>query len=99
MSTWAATRSAGPRAAARRAGREEDERSADRYPVGAGPLRRDVRHVRYGVAESKKALQVILEDADLIELARILMDDDAEGALAFLKTHLKGKAMDLLEGG
>ena len=51
------------------------------------------------MAESKKALQLILEDADLIELARILMDDDAEGALAFLKRHLKGKAKDLLEGG
>jgi hypothetical protein len=51
------------------------------------------------MAESKKALQLILEDADLIELARILMDDDAEDALAFLKKHLKGKAKDLLEGG
>jgi hypothetical protein len=49
--------------------------------------------------ESKKALQLILEDADLIELARILMDDDADGALAFLKKHLKGKSKDLLEGG
>ncbi|HKY84805.1 MAG TPA: hypothetical protein VJ160_08270 [Anaerolineales bacterium] len=27
----------------------------------------------------------------MIELARILMDDDAEAALAFLKRHLKGK--------
>ena len=49
--------------------------------------------------ESKKALQLILEDTDLIELARILMDDDAEDALAFLKKHWKGKARDLLEGG
>lgn len=32
-------------------------------------------------------------------LMRILMDDDADGALAFLKTHFKGKARDLLEGG
>jgi hypothetical protein len=51
------------------------------------------------MTESKKALQLILEDADLIELARILMDDDAEAALAFLKKHLKGKSKDLLEGG
>jgi len=51
------------------------------------------------MAEAKKALHLILEDADLIELARILMDDDAEGGLAFLKRHLKGnKAKDLLEG-
>jgi len=51
------------------------------------------------MSEAKKALHLILEDADLIELARILMDDDAEGALAFLKRHMKGKAKELLEGG
>jgi len=51
------------------------------------------------MTESKKALQMIIDEAELIELARILMDDDAEGALAFLKRHLKGKAKDLLEGG
>ena len=47
----------------------------------------------------KKALHLVLEDEDLIELMRILMDDDAEGALTFLKAHFKGKARDLLEGG
>lgn len=47
----------------------------------------------------KKALTVVLEDKDIIELMRILMDSDAEGALAFLKAHFKGKARDLLEGG
>lgn len=51
------------------------------------------------MSEPKKALPLILEDADLIELARILMDDDAQAALAFLKRHLKGKAKELLEGG
>ena len=51
------------------------------------------------MSESKKALSLVLEDADLIELARILMDDDAEAALEFLKRHLKGKAKELLEGG
>lgn len=55
--------------------------------------------MRWTMAESNKALQLILEDRELIELARILMDDDAEAALAFLKRHLKGKAKDLLEGG
>jgi hypothetical protein len=49
--------------------------------------------------EPKKALSVILEEAELIELVRLLMDDDAEGALAFLKRHFKGKAKELLEGG
>jgi hypothetical protein len=47
----------------------------------------------------KKALNLGLENEDIIELMRILMDDDAEGALVFLKTHFKGKAHDLLEGG
>jgi hypothetical protein len=44
-------------------------------------------------------MSLVLEDEDLLELMRVLMDDDAEGALAFLKMHLKGKARDLLEGG
>jgi hypothetical protein len=47
----------------------------------------------------KKALHVVLEDKEVIELMRILMDEDAEGALIFLQTHFKGKARDLLEGG
>ena len=47
----------------------------------------------------KKSIQVILEDPDLIELMRILLDDDAEGALTFLRTHFKGKARELFEGG
>lgn len=47
----------------------------------------------------KKALTVVLEDKDIIELMRILMDGDAEGALVFLREHFKGKARDLLEGG
>jgi len=51
------------------------------------------------MSELKKALSVVLEDADLIELARILLDEDADAALDFLKRHLKGKAQQLLEGG
>jgi len=47
----------------------------------------------------KKTLQVALEDQEIIELMRVLMDDDAEGALDFLKTHFKGKAREVLEGG
>lgn len=47
----------------------------------------------------KKALTAVLEDKDVIELMRILMDSDAEGALDFLRQHFKGKARDLLEGG
>ncbi len=47
----------------------------------------------------KKGVNLILEDEDIIELMRILMDDDAEAALEFLKKYFKGKARDLLEGG
>jgi hypothetical protein len=47
----------------------------------------------------KKTLSLALEEVDLIELCRILMDDDASGALEFLRLHLKSKARDLLEGG
>lgn len=46
-----------------------------------------------------KAVSLVLEDDEIIELIRILLDDDADGALVFLKTHFKGKARDLLEGG
>ena len=52
-----------------------------------------------GTGEMKKTLQVALEDQEIIELMRILLDEDAEGALDFLRTHFKGKARDLLEGG
>lgn len=47
----------------------------------------------------KKAVTLVLEEADAVELARILLDDDAEAALAFLKVHLKDKVRELLEGG
>ncbi len=47
----------------------------------------------------KKALIVALEDQEIIELMRILLDSDAEGALEFLRLHIKGKARELLEGG
>jgi hypothetical protein len=47
----------------------------------------------------KKGLTLILEDAELVELCRILLDRDADAALAFLQQHSKGKPRDLLEGG
>ena len=47
----------------------------------------------------KKGVYLILDDAEIIELCRILMDDDAPAALAFLKAHLRGKVHTLLEGG
>lgn len=47
----------------------------------------------------KKAINLALEDQEIIELMRILLDEDADGALTFLRVHCKGKARDLLEGG
>jgi hypothetical protein len=44
-------------------------------------------------------LSAAVEEDDLIELMRILLDEDPHGAFAFLKKHFKGKARDLLEGG
>ncbi len=47
----------------------------------------------------KKTVNLVLEEKEIIDLIQILIDDDAEGALAFLKTHFKGNARDLLESG
>lgn len=47
----------------------------------------------------KKLLALPLEDEEIMELCRILLDKDPAGALAFLQAHVKGKARDLLEGG
>ena len=47
----------------------------------------------------KKAISLVLEEVQIIELMRILMDEDAQGALAFLELHFKSKARDLLESG
>jgi hypothetical protein len=50
-------------------------------------------------SDMKKRYQPDADDESIIELMRILIDEDAEGALAFLKQHFKGKARELLEGG
>ena len=47
----------------------------------------------------KKAMTLILEDEQIIEIIRILIDNDEQDALSFLRTHFKGKARELLEGG
>jgi len=47
----------------------------------------------------KKSITLILDDQDLLELEQLILDEGAEGSLAFLKRHLKGKALELLEGG
>ena len=47
----------------------------------------------------KKSLTLILDDEEIFELMRVLLDGDAEGSLEFLRLHFKGKARELLEGG
>ncbi len=47
----------------------------------------------------KKGINLILEEEDVIGLMGILIDEDTQGALEFLKKHFKGKARELLEGG
>lgn len=59
-----------------------------------------VRFVIKGIKKPmKKTLSLVLEESEIIELCQILMDDDAEGALLFLKRHCRGKVKELLEGG
>lgn len=41
---------------------------------------------------------LVLDDQEMIGLYRILTDDDAPAALAFPKSHLRGKVRELLEG-
>lgn len=47
----------------------------------------------------KKGMTIVMDDEQIIQLIRILIDNDAEDALSFLKVHFKGKARELLEGG
>jgi hypothetical protein len=46
-----------------------------------------------------QATNLALEETEVIELRRILIDDDPEDALAFLKAYLRGRVHELLEGG
>jgi hypothetical protein len=46
----------------------------------------------------KKALALLLSDEELLELCRILIDQDKAGAPAFLDQHLKRKVNQALEG-
>ena len=45
----------------------------------------------------KKSLILTLTDEELIELERIMIDDDCEAALRFLRKHIKDKARGALE--
>ena len=47
----------------------------------------------------KKALVITLSDEELLDLCRIIMDEDKDEALHFVEKHLKSKVHDALEGG
>jgi hypothetical protein len=47
----------------------------------------------------KKGLTLVLSDEELVDLCRILMDQDEAGAFAFLDRHLKKQARRVLESG
>ncbi|MBU2008873.1 MAG: hypothetical protein KJ624_03335 [Chloroflexi bacterium] len=46
----------------------------------------------------KKSIIVTLSDEELMELERILLDDDGEHALRFLKSHLAKKVKATISG-
>ena len=46
----------------------------------------------------KKSITLTLTDEELIELQRILLDEDEEEALRFLKTHLDKKVKATISG-
>jgi hypothetical protein len=47
----------------------------------------------------KKAINVTLEDDEIVELIRIMLDEDKDAALAFVKRHFKGRAKEVLVAG
>ncbi len=44
-----------------------------------------------------KAVTLILDDEEILELLRIQLDDDAEAALAWLKAQFRGAGREQLE--
>ena len=46
----------------------------------------------------KKSITLTLTDAELMELQRILLDEDREEALRFLKTHLDKQVKAVISG-
>jgi hypothetical protein len=47
----------------------------------------------------KKATPLVVEEVELDELHRLLIDNDARAALEWIRRHLRGKTLRLLEGG
>ncbi len=51
-----------------------------------------------GQVGMKKSISLTLSDEELMELQRILLDEDREAALQFLKTHLDKKIKAVISG-
>jgi hypothetical protein len=49
--------------------------------------------------EPTRVLSLVLTERELIALVQTLADDDAQGALDFLREHLQGRLLRVLEGG
>ena len=47
----------------------------------------------------KKSLIISLTDEELLDLYRVIIDQDAEASLEFVTRHLKKKVIQALEGG
>lgn len=48
--------------------------------------------------DMKNSITLTLSDVELIELQRILLDEDDKEALRFLKTHLEKKVKAVISG-
>jgi hypothetical protein len=70
---------------------------SDRYTVAS--IQRPASSEICDKKKMKKCIQLTLDEEEIIELIRVLLDEDVEGALSFLRMHFKGKTRDLLEGG
>lgn len=46
----------------------------------------------------KKSITLLLNDEELMELQRILLDEDKEEALRFLKTHMEKQVNATISG-
>jgi len=46
-----------------------------------------------------KSLVIVLSDRELLDLYRVIIDRDGDGALAFLDQHVRKKLHQALEGG
>lgn len=47
----------------------------------------------------QKSLVIVLSDRELLDLYRVIIDRDGDGALAFLDQHVRKRVHQALEGG